>query len=206
MLKNRLKIVLITTGRNYDPALRLVRDLKELAVVNRIDCPSILILSLVSQGPQIAESLERLGAEYLLRRYSEPIIETVRKIQWRLRSNRSLPTIVIRRRAGHVAEIVIRNGLAENQLKVGPKLRKLVEYFALHARTEHTTQMLADALGVCRQSAKEYLHRLREAYDKAHAGKTVVLSGQQVFWTKRILGGHVHGVTAGFEIADEDDF
>ncbi len=207
ILRSRLKVVLITAGRHYDPILKLIRDLKELAMVNRTEAPHMLVLSLISQNPEGALSFERLGAEYLLRAYSEHILETVKKVQWRLRTaGCSLPIIVIRRRGGYVTEVLVRNGFVRTDLRLGPRLRELLEFLALHSRTEQTTQMIADAMGICRQSVKQYLRLLRRAYDDACKGEPVGLTGAEVFWTKRIAGGYVHGVNARFEITDDIEF
>lgn len=207
ILRNRVKVVLITAGRHYDPTLQLIRDLKELAMVNRTGALHILVLSLSSQSPDVALSFERLGADYLLRAYSEQILETVKKIQWQLRTDGvSLPIICIRRRAGYVTEVLVRNGSVKADLSAGPRLRELVEFFALHARSENSTEMIADAMGLCRQSVKQYLRLLRRAYDDAFEGEPVGLAGAEVFWTKRIPGGYVHGANARFEITDDDEF
>jgi hypothetical protein len=82
----------------------------------------------------------------------------------------------------------------------------LTEYLVLHSRTEHTTEMIADALGVCRQSVKEYLLRLRRAFNRACEGSSIGARGEQIFWTRKISGGYVHGTTANVEIEDVDEF
>ncbi len=91
------------------------------------------------------------------------------------------------------------------RLRLGPRLRKLVEFCALHAHTEYGTQMIADALDISRQSVKQYLRLLRGAYNEAKGVQTGP-SGAEVFWTKKIGGGYVHGVKARFEIIDENEF
>jgi hypothetical protein len=205
-LRNRLKAVIVTTGRDYGQALNFVRQVKNAGAANGDACPRILALSLVSQSPEIAVAFEKLGAHYLLRAYSEQIVDVVKKIQWQCRTKNSLPTITVRRLAGHVAQILIKSGSGEAQIEAGPKLRELAEYLVLHSRTEHTTEMIADALGVCRQSVKEYLLRLRRAFNRAREGTSIGARGEQVFWTRKISGGYVHGTSANVEIEDVDEF
>jgi DNA-binding response OmpR family regulator len=201
-----LKVVIVTTGRDYIQAHNFVKQVKNASAANGYSCPRILALSLASQSPDVAVAFEKLGAHYLLRAYSEQIVDVVKKIQWQCRTKNSLPTIAIRRLAGHVAHISVKYGCGEAQIEVGPKLRELIEYLVLHSRTEHTTEMIADALGVCRQSVKEYLLRLRRAFNRACEGTSIGARGEQVFWTRKISGGYVHGTTANVEIEDVEEF
>jgi hypothetical protein len=206
ILRNRLKVVIVTTGRNSCEALNFIRQVKNASAANGTECPRVLALSLASQGPEVAVAFEKLGAHYLLRAYSEQIVDVVKKIQWQCRTKNSLPTIAIRRFAGHVAQISVKSGCGEAPIEAGPKLRELAEYLVLHSRTEHTTEMIADALGVCRQSVKEYLLRLRRAFNRACEGISIAARGEQVFWTRKISGGYVHGTSANVEIEDVDEF
>ena len=205
-IRNRLKVVIVTTGRDSSEAQNFIRQVKNASAANGIECPRLLVLSLVSQGPEVAVAFEKLGAHYLLRAYSEQVVEVVKKIQWQCRTKKSLPTITVRRLAGHVAQISVKSGCGEAQIEAGPKLRQLAEYLVLHSRTEHTTEMIADALGVCRQSVKEYLLRLRQAFNRACEGTSISASGEHVFWTRKISGGYVHGTSANVEIEDVDEF
>ncbi|GEM_PF-3715170 len=205
-LRSTLKVAIVTTGRDFSQAQNFVRQLKNASAAKGIECPRFMALSLLSQGPEVAVAFEKLGAHYLLRAYSEQIVEVVKKIQWQCRMEKHLPTIILRRCGGHVAQISVKTGCAEVQIQAGPKLRELAEYLMLHSRTEHTTEMLADALGVCRQSVKEYLLRLRRAFNRARAGTCVGASGEQVFWTRKVSGGYVHGISANVEIEDSDEF
>jgi hypothetical protein len=144
-LRGRLKVAIITIGRNHRWAVDFIRQLKDVNSFTGVANPRVLVLSIVAQSPDVALSFEKLGAHYLLRGYPEQIIDVVRKIQWQCRTDKSLPTIVILRRSGHVACVLIKHGLVEFPVDLGPKLRGMVEYFAVHARTEHTTEMIAES-------------------------------------------------------------
>ncbi len=201
-LRSSLKIAIITVGRDRSPADKFIRHLKETSVANAVLCPHILILSLGGHGPEIAADFERSGAHYLLRAHSDQIVDQVKKFQWQSLLDKSLPTIIVRRNSGHVVQVVVRSNCGDSRIEVGPRLRKLVEYLALHSRIEHTTEMIADSLGICRQSVKEYMFRLRRAFDETRKQSGIHQCGNETFWTRRIAGGFIHGVNANIKIED----
>jgi hypothetical protein len=198
-----LKIVIATAGRRYDPTLELIRRLKDISVAEKAECPRFLVLSLIAQPPEVCAAFEKTGAHYLHRPQPDQVVDFVRRLQWQIRADKSLPTIVVKRDSGHVREIVVRNGSAcAAALSLGPKLRELVGYLALHRRTESTTRMIADELGICRQSVKEYFLRLRRALEEASQDAGLGLTGSAVFWTRKLSGGYVYGLTANAIIED----
>jgi DNA-binding NarL/FixJ family response regulator len=205
-LRNRLRVVIVTTGRNSGETQHFIRQLRSASFANDVECPRILVLSLVVQGPEVAVAFEKLGAHYLLRAYSEQIVQFVKKFQWQGRAEKSLPTIIVRRFRGHVSQVAVQWSCLESQVEAGPRLRELAEYLAVHARTEHTTEMIADELGICRQSVKEYLLRLRRAFNQACEVASIGATGERVFWTRKISGGYVHGISANVVIEDIDEF
>jgi hypothetical protein len=205
-LRGELKVTLITIGRKHDRALSLIHRLNENASVLSVPQPCVVVLSLVPEMPNLAISYEKLGAHYLLRAYPEQIVEVVRKLQWQSRADKTLLTILLRRRSGHITTILIRQGAGEVPVILGPRLRKTIEYFVLHPKTEHTTEMVADALGVCRQSVKEYMLRLRRALDRACVNGSLAWQGRDILWTRRIEGGFIHGIRANVEISDAPEF
>jgi hypothetical protein len=204
-LRAELKVTLITIGRKHDRALSLIRRLNENASILHIPQPYVVVLSLVPEMPNLAVGFEKVGAHYLLRAYPEQIVEVVRKLQWQSRTDKALLTILLRRRAGHITTVLIRQSTVEVPVILGPRLRKTIEYFVLHPKTEHTTGMVADALGVCRQSVKEYLLRLRRALDRACVNGSLAWQGKDILWTRRIEGGFIHGIRANVEISDAPD-
>jgi DNA-binding NarL/FixJ family response regulator len=201
-VRGELKIVIMTIS-DRGTALRCIRRVRAEAAAARIACPRILVLSSVSQSPDVAFLFKKLGANYLLRSYPIQVIEIVKQIQWELRLKKSLPTIVVHRRDGHVQAVVIRMGPLEKMMKLGPRLRVLIEHLVLYSRDEHTTKMIADTLGICTVSVKEYMFRLRRAFDAALAGQNLGFRGDNVIWTKKRAGGYVHGIKANVEIEDE---
>jgi hypothetical protein len=80
-LRNRLKVIIITVGRDYTQAKNFLRQVKNASAANADSCPRILALSLTSQSLDIAVAFEKLGAHYLLRAYSQQIVDVVKKIQ-----------------------------------------------------------------------------------------------------------------------------
>src|SRR5437762_8410231 len=52
--KSRLRLILLTTGKNYDVAIRQINQLKKAVVRNRVPCPPMLILSRIPLGPEAA--------------------------------------------------------------------------------------------------------------------------------------------------------
>jgi DNA-binding NarL/FixJ family response regulator len=202
-IKGDLKIIAITVDRDYGEALWMIRAIREQASTNRIPCPQMLVLSLFPQSPDVPLMFERVGVHYLLRSSQDQIVETVKKLQWEDRTKKSLPTIIVRRSDGHIRIVVIKIGFFEREMRLGPRLRTLIEYLALHSRVEHTTEMIADALGVCRQTVKEYMFRLRSAFNAVLGDLDIGLTGENVFWTRRIDGGYVHGLAANVQFRDE---
>jgi len=205
-LMSRIAIVLLTANRNYEETIRFINHLKEIAIDHRFDCPHIFVLSRIPLGPEAALRFEQLGAEYLLRQYPEPIIEAVKKVLWVVRRAKSLPTIRVYRSGGHIMKVVAEVGASQKELRLGPRLRELLEMFALNRHIDFTTHMIADRMGLCVVSPKKYMADLRNAWDRAFAGEPVVLTGHQVFVTGKIPGGYVHRVSAHFEILDQYDF
>jgi DNA-binding NarL/FixJ family response regulator len=201
--KGNLKIIVITVGNDYGEALRMIRSVRKQAATGRIPCPRMLMLTLFPHSPDVPLMFERVGVHYLLRSSQEQVVETVKKLQWEDRTKKSLPTIIVRRGDGHIRTVMIKVGPFEREMRVGPRLRTLIEYLALHSRVEHTTEMIADALGVCRQTVKEYMFRLRSAFNAVFRDLNLGLAGENVFWTRKIDGGYVHGIRANIELQDE---
>jgi hypothetical protein len=142
----------------------------------------------------------------LLRKHPDQIVEAMKKLQWQARSTKNLPTIIIERGDGQIVGIRVHYRGATERLPIGPRLRSLVAYLAVYRRTEHSTQALADVLEISPQSVKEYLKRLRQAFNRIRANLGTPLRGKHLFWTKRMAGGHVHGLKANIEIEDLEAF
>jgi len=56
--------------------------------------------------------------------------------------------------------------------------------------------MLADELGICRQSVKKYMLALRRAYDLVRSETGIKEPGSSVVWMKRSAGGTLCGLRA----------
>lgn len=197
-----LKVVIITLGSNPSEASRLIRDLRESATLGGVILPYVVVLSPFKQRPDLAARFERLGSVYLLRAYPDQIVEVVKKLEWQDRAYGGRATLIIRRTAGHVAETAVQVGSLRIPLRLGPRLRALIEHLAVNSRTEHSTEMLADTLGIQAQSLKEYLLRLRRVLDDAFAEACVAIRGEDVVWTKQFPGGFLHGLHANVEMED----
>jgi len=196
------KIVVLTVDQALDPILRLIRDVRAISEGRGFDQVGILVLSWISQPAAAFSSLEDIGIECLLRRDPDQVTDKVRTMLWRMRTRKGIPTLVIRRRNGHVVGILAMNSKAAEELPVGPRIRVLAEYLAVNSRTAHSTESLADALGICRQSVKEYLLRLRKAFDMVRTQLGISTPGRNAFWTERRPGGYVHGVRANIRFDD----
>lgn len=204
VLQNKIRIAVLTLDPNVETASRFITEAGRLAAVNGIECPRLLALSQISCAPEIADRFERLGRNFFsvgIQRDSGDNQE----VRWQTRII-GLPTIVIQRRAGHVAAVKVRYQASVEDLKIGPRLRSLAEYLAIYAKTEHSAEMIADALGVCRQSVKEYLLRLRRAFDQIRQRLRTSMRGCDVLWTRRAPGGYVYGFRANREIEDLEEF
>ncbi len=202
LLSSRVKMAIITVDRNTD-AVSVLKQVQQMILGHGAWLPRLLVLSQDSLGPQAALRLERLGAPCLLRAHLDQVIDVVIKIQWQLRTDKSLSTLIIRRISGHVADVALAYGSSEASLgKVGPKIRVLAEHLALYSRTEHTTEMIADSLGVCIQSTKTYLARLRGKVHGACVKLGIGLTGGDIVWTRRTDGGYIHGLRCNVEIQD----
>lgn len=203
--KGEVRVVILTSGCQPNPIIQLIREIRSLAESCAFECPRILVLSLNSQPPSVIAEFEDLGVEYLLRKFTEQIVERVRALQWHSKSKKGLPTLIVRRRDGHVAAILLEGLKEPEELRIGPRLRSRVEDMAVHRRTAHSTDSLADALGICRQSVKEYLFRLRQSFDWIRMRACVSTLGSKVFWTERQPGGYVHGLHANVKFDDGTD-
>jgi response regulator of citrate/malate metabolism len=202
-LKSDVKIIIVAVSRNHAEALRSIRLLRGEAARHRIPHPDILAIATVTQTPDVPLTFERLGVHYLLRPTHEQLIENIRKIQWNNRTKKQLPTLIIQRQEGHVHSVAIQTGVSERKLRLGPRLRQLVEHLALYLRTEHTTEMIADAIGICRPTVKAYLFRVRNAFNEAVTDLQLGVRGEDVFWTNNVHGGYVHGMAANVQFRDE---
>jgi hypothetical protein len=189
-----------------DGAFRFIRATTKISVMRGTERPLFLALSCASQPPEVAVRLEKLGAQLLLRKYPEQILEAIKKLQWQSRMTKRLPTILIQRSAGHISAVRVKYGTSSEELGIGHRLRALAGYFVVHSKRQSSTEMLADALGISRQSVKEYLLRLRLAYDRVRPKLGTVLRGRDIFWTHQAPGGHIHGLRASTEIEDTEDF
>jgi hypothetical protein len=190
------------TIHNGDQASRFISAVARFSAIGGIKRPLCVALSYTSQPPDVADRLEKLGLPLLLRTFPEQIVETIKKLQWQARRANGLPTILVQRRGGYITAVKAKyRGVTEN-LGVGPRLRALAGYLVVHPRTEHSTEMLADVLGISRVSLKEYFHRLRFAFDRIRQKLGTAMPGCDVFWTRRAPGGHVHGLKANAEIED----
>ena len=144
------------------------------------------------------------ASKLLLRKYPDQIIEAVKKLQWQAQTANGLPTVIVERRGAEIVRVLYRG--ATERLGIGPRLRSLVAYLVIHRRTEHSTEMLASVLDISPQSLKEYLLRLRLAFNRIRPKLGILLRGEDVFRTKRLPGGFVHGLKANAEIEDSDEF
>lgn len=189
-----------------DEAFRFIKATTRISEIRGTERPLFLALSRASQPPEVAARLEKLGAQLLLRKYPEQILEAIKKLQWQSRTTKHLPTLLVRRSAGHISAVRVKYGASNHELGIGPRLRALVGYLVVHSKTQSSTEMLADALGISRQSVKEYLLRLRFAFDKIRPKLGTVLRGKNIFWTRKAPGGYLHGLKANTEIEDTEDF
>jgi len=205
VMRGQLKIVIVTINGNVGPVKRFLQQVARLAAIQGTRRPRTLLLSQTRQRPEIADCFEKMGAHLCLR-YQDQVLDIVKRFQWQSRATPTLPTLVVERRAGHVAALFLKYDVATQEVHGGPRLRALAEHLVVHAKTAHSTEMLADALGVCKQSVKEYILRLRYALDHACHQLGIGLSGQQIVWTRKLPGGFVHGLTANVEIEDVPEF
>jgi hypothetical protein len=199
------RIAAFTIG-NDDGAFRFIKATMKISMMRGTERPLFLALSCASQPPEVAVRFEKLGVQLLLRKYPEQILESIKKLQWQSRTTKHLPTIHVQRSSGHISAVTVKYGAQNEELGIGPRLRSMAGYFVVHSKTRSSTEMLADALGISRQSVKEYLLRLRSAYDRIRPKLGTVLRGKDIFWTRRAPGGYVHGLQASTEIEDIEDF
>lgn len=203
--RQKVEIAAFTVNGNPEPTLRFIKAVNRLAATGRTLRPFLLALSITSQQPEFAARLDKFGIQLLLRKYPDQIVEAVKKLQWQARTTNCLPIITIERLGGQVVGVRVQHRGVTDRLCVGPRLRPLAAYFAVNRRTEHSTQTLADVLGISPQSVKEYLLRLRDAFDRIREKLGISLYGKDVFWTRRMPGGHVHGLKANVNIEDSED-
>ncbi len=208
LLRPRIKIeiVVLTINRNPNLATRFIENLNRLGAAGRIARPRVLALSNACQPPEFATRLEKLGIQLLLRRYSDQVVEAIKRLQWQARRTNGLPTVIIDRRGGQVVGARVSYRGVTEHMRIGSRLCALAAYLAIHRKSKHTTEMLANVLGISLTSLKEYLKRLRRAYDLIRVKLGNPLRGKDVFWTKRMPGGFVHGLKANVEIEDSDEF
>lgn len=204
--QEKVGIVVFTISNNPNQAVPFIRMANRLGATGRIGRPLFLALSLTKQSPALAARLDKFGVQLFLRKYPEQVVEAIKKLQWQARITNRLPTVIIERRGGQTIGARVQYQGATKRLLVGPRLGPLATYFVVHRKREHSTQVLADVLGISRQSVKEYLLRLRSVFDQIRAKLGTTLRGKDVFWTKRTLGGHVHGLSVNAEIEDSEEF
>jgi hypothetical protein len=204
--KDKVRIAVFTLEGDGCRAFGFIKALTKLGVIGKIERPFILALSHTSQPPDVADRFEKLGTHLLLRKCPEQIVETIKKLQWQARKTNGLPTIMMQRRGGYITTVRANYRAVTEDLGVGPRLCALAGYLVVHSRTEHSTEMLADVLGISKASLKEYFHRLRVAFDRIRHKLGIAMRGRDVFWTRRKPGGHVHGLKANPEIEDTEDF
>jgi hypothetical protein len=201
---NNIQIAVCTIERDPNEAIRFVKQIRSLAQQAMVTAPRTFILTTEPQPEWASDTLEKLGAEHLLRGFHDQIFAKLRLVRWQLRSKKSLPTIYITRRHGLVSAVGFRPTSHIADLAIGAKLRELVRYLGLYPTTEHTTRMLADELGVSMQSTKVYVGRLREAANRLYREGKIPCEGKDLFWTETRPGGFVHGLRANVVFIDAE--
>ena len=197
-----IRIAICTIERDPYEAIQFVKQVRSVTQQAMLAFPRILILTRESQPEWASDKFEKLGVDCFLRTYPDQIFEKLRLIQWQLRTKKYLPTLYVTRRQGYVVAAGFRSATDSADLLVGAKLRELIHYFAVHPNTEHTTGMLAEELGVSFQSAKMYVHRLREAVDQLQRDGKIPFEGRNVFLTEKRIGGFVYRLRANVVFID----
>src|SRR5437879_5287607 len=99
-----IHIAVCTIDRDPVEAIRFVKKVRSVAHQAMVSTPRIVILTREPQPEWALDTFERLGVDHLLRSSPE-VFEKLRLIRWQLRSKKSLPTLYIMRRHGHVAAV-----------------------------------------------------------------------------------------------------
>jgi hypothetical protein len=202
-----IAIVVFAIDHGLDLATRFIQTINELGASGTIARrPLLLALTIKTQSAEFAARLDKFGVPLLLRKCPDQIVETIKKLQFQAKTTRGMPTIIIERRGGRILGVEVSYQGINNRLRIGPRLCLLAAYLVIHRKTEHSTEALANALGISLPSVKEYLKRLRHAYDLLYLELGSSLRGKDVFWTKRMPGGFLHGLRANAEIEDLDEF
>ena len=201
-----IEIAAFSIRHAHHRAIQFVKSVNQMGMMGRGVRPFLLALSAENQPPEFAARLDKFGIQLLLRKYPDQIVEVIKKLQWHARTESGLPTVIVERRGGEIVGTRVRYRGANTRLRIGPRLFPLAAYFAIHRRAEHSTDILTNILGISLQSLKQYLLCLRHAFDEIRPDLGLSARGKDVFWTKHLPGGFLHGMKANAEIEELDEF
>jgi hypothetical protein len=189
----RIDLITLTAGGRADDVLGFPERVRTLTANNLIRCPEMVVLAATMLPLPCAAKLLDQQVICLLRSSEKSITEMIRILLWRLRSARSGLVIRIEFRGGNYRFFICGTGCSQEielSTQIGRLLRLLLREF-----NSYTVEMLADELGISRQSVKKYMRELRAAIAIAMT-KIKSPAAPEIVWMRRLPGGTLCGIRA----------
>ncbi len=187
-----IDLALYSVGTAPDDALRFSERVRALTADVFIRCPLLIVLASPPLPLPCAGKCIDWQVVYLLRDYHKQIVETVRAFLWKIRTSKPGPTIRIEFHGGSY-RFYLCGPTTSEEIRLGAQIGKLL---LLLLRGTYTVDMLADTLGISRQSVKKYMRELNRAIklmlDEMHLSDPVM----SPVWMKRGPGGTLCGLRA----------
>jgi hypothetical protein len=185
-------IVLYTVAPTSGDALVFPERVRAMANDALFRCPHLVLLASAPLGLPCAVKCMDRQVVYLLRNYSKQIVETVKVLLWKIRTSKPGPTIRIEFHGGSYRFFICGSTISE-EILVTMQIGRLL---LLLLRGTCSVDMVANALGISRQTVKKYMCALRLIIRSLLDLMNMDSLGPDIVWMKRSLGGTVCGLRA----------
>jgi hypothetical protein len=193
--KDAIGVVIYFIDEGPELGMAAVRRIKETSRDAAVRCPRVLILTAGNLSAAYESRFRAMGAECLIHGYPNQMHATVRRMIFEAKCENEKSTIVVDRSDG-TSRFYWLGPAKRESISCGPRLLKLMNYFAINFGVEISTETLAEIAGTTVSSVKVYLKRLRYRLELASENAGVAISGRQVICTFRKDGGYVHVLRA----------
>ena len=186
-------IVLVTVEQQTVSALQIFEAIRAQARELLVRCPYVILLS---ERPEQADLIKctDLGAKLMFRQHADPVYLEAKLLFAMLDRRPFKSTIRIDFQNGHhTAYFAFSTAWAE--IEAANRLLKTAVTMA-GGKKSYTVEWVADALGICRQSAKQYICLLNQKTFDIQLNLGIAEPVADVFWMRKELGGTLCGIRA----------
>lgn len=194
MQQRYFDIVLVNVEPLIMSASHIVQQIRSRANDLRIRCPYVILLTGQDVSTDAMNNCIDLGAKIMLRQYVEPLCLEVRQVFGMLYRRPMKSTVRIDYQDGHYTPY-FGFGTSWVQIEAADRLVKTIVALA-GGRKSYPLEWLADTLGVCRASVKEYVCLLNHKLLEIQMELSIAEPDTDMFWLMRTPGGTLCGIRA----------